>query len=167
MEHHGPLPPGEERHEFLERQPTYWLKRAYQALRRHVDQGLREYGMTLPQRDVLLTLYEEGPMDQGTLRERLGLEQSSVSRLVDGLVRRNLVELQRGSDRRVRVAALTHSGTELLLKSPGATELGSSVMMSGLSAKECAELVRLLKTCSNNLTNQNQAASEDLPLAQH
>ena len=35
--HTGPLPPGLERREFLEQQPTYWLKRCYQSLRRHVD----------------------------------------------------------------------------------------------------------------------------------
>src|SRR5918911_671209 len=106
MQHtvHGPLPPGPERTAFLERQPTYWLKRCYQALRREVEGALRQYGLTLSQRDVLLTLYEEGPLDQGALREHLGLEQSSVSRLVDGLVRRDLVELRPGaSDRRVRI----------------------------------------------------------------
>src|SRR5947209_15822792 len=114
---HGPLPPGRERREFLEQQPTYWLKRCYQSLRRNVDQELRHYGLTLSQRDVLLTLYEEGPLDQGTLRERLGLEQSSVSRLVDGLTRRGLVELRNGeADRRVRIAALTSEGQDLLLQ---------------------------------------------------
>src|SRR5436305_13320249 len=112
---YGPLPPGKERLGFLEQQPTYWLKRCYQALRRNVDGELRPYGLTLSQRDVLLTLYAEGPLDQGTLRDYLGLEQSSVSRLVDGLVRRGLVELQPGEDdRRVRVAALTDPGHELL-----------------------------------------------------
>jgi DNA-binding transcriptional regulator GbsR (MarR family) len=100
----GPLPAGKERQEFLETQPTYWLKRCYQALRRCVEQELREYGLTLSQRDVLLALWEREAIDQTELRERLGLEQSSVSRLVDGLVRRQLVELREGeTDRRVRI----------------------------------------------------------------
>src|SRR5947209_4196032 len=115
----GPLPPGRARQEFLEHQPTYWLKRCYQALRRTVDGGLREYGLTLSQRDVLLALYEEGPLDQTALRERSGLEQSSLSRLVEGLVRRGLVRVNPGEDRRVRVASLTEEGEELLLRSPG------------------------------------------------
>jgi MarR family transcriptional regulator for hemolysin len=149
--HHGPLPPGTERQDFLERQPTYWLKRCYQALRRTVDQSLREYGLTLSQRDVLLTLYEEGPLDQGMLRERLGLEQSSVSRLVDGLVRRGLVELQPGEDRRVRIADLSDQGKRLLLRTPGSSELGGAVMVAGLTLQEQRELVRLLRHCSENL----------------
>jgi MarR family transcriptional regulator, transcriptional regulator for hemolysin len=150
--HRGPFPPGAVRREFLEAQPTYWLKRCYQALRRTVEAGLRAYGLTLSQRDVLLALYEDGPLDQGMLRERLGLEQSSVSRLVDGLVRRNLVELRFGeTDRRHRIAALTSSGEALLLRSPGASELGGSIMTQGLSSEEYHDLVRLLRRCSENL----------------
>jgi MarR family transcriptional regulator for hemolysin len=153
--HHGPFPPGAERREFLERQPTYWLKRCYQALRRTVDAGLREYGLTLSQRDVLLTLYEEGPMDQTALRDRLGLEQSSVSRLVDGLVRRGLIDLRPGeTDRRTRIAAISIDGTALLLRTPGSSELGGRAMTEGLSDEERAELVRLLRHCAAMLDVQ-------------
>lgn len=149
----GALPPGPDRRAFLESQPTYWLKRCYQALRRSVDQELRRYGLTLSQRDVLLTLWEDGPLDQGALRERLGLEQSSVSRLVEGLVRRELVSLGAGErDRRVRIAVLTPDGEALLQRTPGSSELGGTAMVAGLSETERHELVRLLRRCTDNLT---------------
>jgi MarR family transcriptional regulator, transcriptional regulator for hemolysin len=148
-----PYPPGPERREFLERQPTYWLKRCYGAMRRTVDAELRAFGLTLSQRDVLLTLYEEGPLDQSTLRLRLGLEQSSVSRLVDGLARRGLVTLTPlEGDKRVRIAALTTAGRSLLVQSPGSSALAGDVMLEGLSNRERAELIRLLKHCAENLT---------------
>jgi DNA-binding MarR family transcriptional regulator len=157
----GPLSPGAERQKFLERQPTYWLKRCYQALRRSVDQALRQYGLTLSQREVLLTLYEEGPLDQGSLRDRLGLEQSSVSRLVDGLVRRRLVELRPGeADRRLRVASLSPQGEQLLLATPGASELGGTLMVSTLSRDEQDELIRLLKQCTDNLLRGNHGTTD-------
>jgi MarR family transcriptional regulator, lower aerobic nicotinate degradation pathway regulator len=164
MQHRGPMAPGDARREFLEQQPTYWLKRSYQLLRRTVDAELRAYGLTLSQRDVLLALYEEGPLDQGALRDRLGLEQSSVSRLVDGLVRRALVELQTGAvDRRVRLAVLTPEGRDLLLTTPGASELGGTVMVQDMSALERRELVRLLERCVDNLSGHEAArpASRD------
>jgi MarR family transcriptional regulator for hemolysin len=150
----GPMPPGRERQEFLEQQPTYWLKRCYQALRRTVDSGLREYGLTLSQRDVLLTLYEEGPLDLTALRQRSGLEQSSLSRLVDGLARRELVQVQAGADRRTRIASLTRAGKDLLLNTPGASQLGGEHMVRGLTASEREELVRLLRRCADNLHQQ-------------
>jgi len=153
---HGPLPPGRRRQEFLEAQPTYWLKRCYQALRRSVDQDLRGYGLTLSQRDVLLALWENGPMDQTDLRERLGLEQSSVSRLVEGLVRRHLVELTEGEkDRRVRVASLTDAGRSLLMHTPGSSELGGAQLVAGLTQAEQRELIRLLQHCTDNLTRHS------------
>lgn len=153
--HRGAYPPGEARERFLEQQPTYWLKRCYQSLRRAVDAGLREYGLTLSQREVLLALYEEGPLDQTALRERSGLEQSSLSRLVDGLVRRGLVELCPGADRRVRIASITDRGRDLLQATPGASELGGEIMVDGLSPGERQELIRLLRRCSDNLTERD------------
>lgn len=155
--HTGPLPPGLERREFLEQQPTYWLKRCYQSLRRHVDTALRQYGLTLSQRDVLLALYEEGPLDQRSLRERLNLEQSTVSRMVDGLVRRDLVELRPGdADRRTRIAALTAYGAHVLQQTPGSSALGGTAMVAGLSEEERRELVRLLRKCTDNLNEASE-----------
>jgi len=157
----GPLPPGAERREFLEQQPTYWLKRCYQSLRRTVEQELRQYGLTLSQRDVLLTLYEDGPLDQGALCDRMGLQQSSVSRLVDGLSRRHLVELCPGEfDRRVRIAVITERGEQLLLQTPGSSSLGGSIMTAGLSAEERAQLVCLLRRCTANLTTPQPPQGE-------
>lgn len=153
--HSGPLPPGEARRAFLEAQPTYWLKRCYQLLRRAVDAELREYGLTLSQRDVLLALWSSGSLDQSTLRQQVGLEQSSVSRLVDGLVRRGLVELSgTEEDLRVRIASLTHAGRELLSHTPGSSELGGAAMVEGMSIKEQQELVRLLKHCAARLESK-------------
>lgn len=153
--HRGAYPPGEARERFLQQQPTYWLKRCYQSLRRAVDAGLREYGLTLSQREVLLALYEEGPLDQTSLRERSGLEQSSLSRLVDGLVTRGLIELRPGSDRRVRIASITDDGRDLLHATPGASELGGEIMVAGLSPDERQQLIRLLRRCSDNLTERD------------
>lgn len=157
----GPLPAGAQRRAFLESQPTYWLKRCYQTLRRSVDQELRHYGLTLSQRDVLLALWEDGPLDQGALTERLGLEQSSVSRLVDGVARRGLVSINsHQSDRRVRVAALTPDGIDLLQRTPGSSHLGGRAMLSALSTSEQRELVRLLRQCTQSLLENEQATDK-------
>jgi DNA-binding MarR family transcriptional regulator len=86
----------------------------------------------------------------------LGLEQSSVSRLVDGLTRKALVELHSGAeDRRVRTASLTDRGRELLLRTPGSSALGGSTMTAGLSQKEKSELIRLLEMCTDNLNGRS------------
>jgi DNA-binding MarR family transcriptional regulator len=131
-------------------------------LRRGVDQQLRHYGLTLSQRDVLLALWENGPTDQTALRDRLGLEQSSVSRLVDGLARRGLVALDPAKeDRRVRIAHLTSGGAHLLRRTPGSSELGGELMLGGLTEAERNELVRLLKHCAGNLYSWSPTAQPE------
>jgi MarR family transcriptional regulator, organic hydroperoxide resistance regulator len=151
------LPPSLERARFLEQQPTYWLKRCYQALRRTVEAELRPYSLTLSQRDVLLILHHDGPQDQASLREQLGLEQSSVSRLIDGLVQRRLVELGAGrSDRRIRVATLTSEGEQTLRQTPGSSALGGELMVQDLTPDEKNDLVRLLRQCAHNLSDDSQ-----------
>lgn len=137
------------RREFLDRQPTYWLKRSYQALRRRVDNELRPFGITLSQRDVLLILYHSGPLTLGALRDRLGLEQSSVSRLVEGLARRGLVSVvEDREDRRSRVANLTHEGQTVLAQTPGASLLAGTMLSSVLTSSETEQLISLLQRCT-------------------
>ncbi|GAC1511797.1 MAG: hypothetical protein NVS2B16_13760 [Chloroflexota bacterium] len=106
----------------------------------------------MSQRELLLSLYEDGPLDQSALRVRLNLEQSSVSRLVEGLARRGFIDVRAGSDdRRVRVSSLTHTGESILRQTPGSSALGGTVMMQGLSHDERNQLVELLKRCTRNL----------------
>ena len=141
-----------DRQDFLDRQPTYWLKRSYQALRRRVDEQLRPTGITLSQRDALLTLYHHGPATHGCLAEKLGLEQSSVSRLIDGLARRGLVTVRAGvTDRRSRTVSLTDDGRTVLEQTPGAARLAGSVLATALSDLEREELIRLLRKCTEAL----------------
>ncbi len=144
-----PSGPTAGRQEYLERQPTYWLKRSYQALRRRVDNDLRPFGITLSQRDVLLNLFHSGPMPLRRLRDRLGLEQSSVSRLVDGLVRRGLVMVvEDTADRRSRIADLTGAGRAVISETPGAAQLAGSLLTAELSSDEVNQLIDLLRRCT-------------------
>lgn len=154
------------RQEYLERQPTYWLKRCYQAARRRVDNDLRPFGITLSQRDVLLTLQHFGPMALGDLRVRLGLEQSSLSRLVEGLVRRGLVVVvEDRADRRSRVADLTTDGRAVITETPGASSLAGSVLSAELSADEIEQLLHLLRRCTRVFESSSGAEVEDSVLA--
>jgi DNA-binding MarR family transcriptional regulator len=150
------------RQEFLERQPTYWIKRSYIALRRRVDSELRHLGITLSQRDALLTLRHSGPMSMNALSDALGLEQSSVSRLVLGLSRRGLLELREDrKDRRMRHVSITDRGAELLAQTPGSSSIASGILAKALDPSETEQLLRLLRKATVQLeslatTNHHQ-----------
>lgn len=75
----------------------------------------RCFGVTMSQCLTLETLLEYGPQTVRQLAERLGLDDSTVTRLVDVLVRDGLLERSRADsgDRRRVYVALSERGAEL------------------------------------------------------
>src|SRR3972149_8384810 len=69
------------------------------------------YGITVSQCYLLDALSPEGPLSMQELASHLCLKISTVTRLVDGLVKKNLVRRHKDSeDRRVVRAELTETG---------------------------------------------------------
>ena len=82
--------------------------RQYQS-RNRVDLGY--YGVTISQCHLLETLSESGPLSMQELASRLCLQISTVTRLVDGMVRKRLVKRKKDArDRRVVRVELTDGG---------------------------------------------------------
>lgn len=70
-------------------------------------------GHTLSQCFILLSV-PDGGMDMSTLSEKLGLDNSTTTRLVNTLEKHGLIRRERGQeDRRVMVVRLTPKGHEL------------------------------------------------------
>ena len=73
-------------------------------------------GVTLAQCCVLLEIDENGRLTMGQLASRLRLDNSTLSRTIDGLVGRGLVErLREDKDRRVVRIQLTEEGDAVCL----------------------------------------------------
>ncbi|MBI2839549.1 MAG: MarR family transcriptional regulator [Acidobacteria bacterium] len=73
------------------------------------------YGLTVSQCYALEALSREGILATSELAERLGLDLSSTTRIVDQLVRKKLAIRRRGaSDARVREIATTDAGRRLV-----------------------------------------------------
>lgn len=70
-------------------------------------------GLSMPQ-FILLRALRLGPLPAGQLAQRFGVSRPTITRTVDGLVKKGLVERQTDpSDRRVAMIALTASGQAL------------------------------------------------------
>ena len=71
--------------------------------------------LSITQLATLYVLDGDEPVSLGVLAERVGRSVSAVSRLVDGLVRRGLVERrEHPTDRRVRRVAIAEDGEAVL-----------------------------------------------------
>src|SRR4051794_7284853 len=96
--------------------PTIFaLKRAHQATRKALDDGLACYDLTSAQLDVLICLHSRGEVEQRDLQASLGVTSATLTRLLDGMVARALVERRpSAADARVNLIATTAKGRALL-----------------------------------------------------
>ena len=70
----------------------------------------RQY--TLQQILILATIPDKG-MDMTSLAEKIGVDNSTVTRLIDGMVRLNLVEKKKSYlDKRITIVSLTEKGNQ-------------------------------------------------------
>lgn len=131
-------------------------------LRAEVYHG--EFGDLSPvQVRALQEMREE--ISMGELAERLGLAESSVTRLVDRLEELGLAERRsgiRGEDRRRVLASLTGTGRDRIERVEGARREFMREILSTLEDREQRTLVRLFDKVVNVLrTREAEAAARD------
>ena len=90
------------------------LRRATRALTQLYDDAMAPSGLRVTQFSLLRTLAREGVLRIRDLAERTLLDRTALSRNLDPLIARGLVEAVRGSDARTRRIALTPAGERAL-----------------------------------------------------
>jgi DNA-binding MarR family transcriptional regulator len=90
------------------------LREAARAVSRVYEAGYAPLGLTSTQFSIMVAvnLYGRAPLSR--LAERLVLDRTSLYRALKPLVRRKMLAIQAGRDRRERVAVLTPAGMQLL-----------------------------------------------------
>lgn len=103
--------------------------------------------LTVPQFRCLALLRRNPGCGLGELAERIGLSDPSMSKLVDGLVRRGLVARAPGLDDRRRVAlALTEAGAGLLAAARDAATSAYARRLAELPEADLAQVAATLRT---------------------
>ena len=94
---------------------------------------------------VLCTLHSSGPLSQGSLGERLGIDRTTMVQLVDELERRGLVERKRNpDDRRSYQLTLTPEGGETWGRAKELAEGSEDQVLAVLDDEERDALRELL-----------------------
>jgi DNA-binding MarR family transcriptional regulator len=95
--------------------------------------------ITLPQFRVLVVLCAEGPLRSGVLSERLGIHQSTLTRLADRLVAQGWVRREPNAESRREVMIdLTDAGRELVTKVLEARRADLAAILSQVTPQERA-----------------------------
>ncbi len=137
------------------------LKRAYQATRKVMDEQLAQFGTTSSQLDVLIYLLKNGRTEQRKLQSALGVTSATLTRMVDIMVKHNLIERQASAeDARVNWISLLKNGLTLChtLKQREAGYLEQ--IFKGFSKSEVALLTDWLERVANNMGDSSESFYE-------
>jgi DNA-binding MarR family transcriptional regulator len=110
-------------------------------------QTLREHGLTEPQYNVLRVIRgfrSEGPVSINFIRDRMLDKSSDVSRIVDNLLEKGLIDRKESPvDRRQKEIDITEKGLTLLSRMI-TCDKKSDMLLQRLTLEEVDELNRLL-----------------------
>jgi DNA-binding MarR family transcriptional regulator len=105
------------------------------------------YGLTWPQAFTIETLSREGRLFMSALGERLGVKESTATRILNLLVRDNLVERKPGEqDRRQVSVSLTEAGRTMARKLVACREKGIEELLSAMTQAQRKSLIAAMET---------------------
>lgn len=134
--------------------------------RRAVDLRLQPYGLTEATWLPMLRLARAPvPMRQKDLAASLGLDNSSVVRILDGLQAQGLIERREGDgDRRAKAIGLTEPGRALVARVEAASLEVREELFAGIDDREIEIAFRVLDRIGQKLAadrpDEKQAARE-------
>ena len=104
------------------------------------------FDLTPVQYAALATISTNPAIDQITLAGLIAYDRTTITGVVDRLVQKDLVVRETSSrDRRARELTITDEGRKILRKITPAVEEAQRIMLRGLTEKEAADLMRLLR----------------------
>ncbi len=140
----------------------YILKQAQHALRTHMDERLREIGLSTAQYALLTALQEAKVASGAELARRCFVKPQTVTGLIAGLTRAGLI-VRSPSRRHGRVieTRLTPDGLRLFRRARTIVYAIEEEMLSDLSASERAALGQMLRVCALRLGGRSVERDED------
>lgn len=129
----------------LSQRLTYLLKRALLDLEELHRQHLAPLGIDVRELTVLLLVDAREPESQQQAAQRLGVDRTTMVKMLDGLEDKGLVERHADDkDRRRNVVALTHAGHRALDTAVHASDTAERLLLGQLDDGEQAHLRALL-----------------------
>jgi MarR family transcriptional regulator for hemolysin len=130
--------------------------------RRAIDQRLQPFGLTEATWQPLLYIARSRePMLQKNLAASLGIECSTLVRLIDALDHAGLIERQTGGDRRSRTLHVTPRGRALVEQVEAAAPGIRAQVLADVSDAELATTLSVFEKICAGLTRERTSASAD------
>lgn len=124
----------------------FWVGSLGSAMKNSLNRRLAVHGITSPQWAIIETCYHLEADSVSKLGRYIPVDAAAISRQVDRLVAKGLLQRRRGTrDRRTVRINLTPAGRELVLGLAHLVRANNDRFLNRLDSVEQAELVRILK----------------------
>ncbi len=146
----------------LEESLGYLVGRAARSLGASLNRNFHEagYDVTCEQWSILVNLAERNGQSQQELAGVTCKDKTSMTRLIDGMEKHNLVvRVPDKSDRRQKLIYLTNKGKQFRQKLVKVTEMTLRQAEGGIHTKELAHCKDILKKIYANLIEKNSCTS--------
>ena len=133
--------------------------------RRAMDEQLLPFGLTEATWLPLLYVSRAGaPLRQKDLAEIIGIEGSTLVRLIDALDKARLIERQTDEDRRAKLISLTSRGRAVVKRVEAAAVTIRQRTLAGINDAELAVTLKVLeRVCAALDSSSSLPDSEDEP----
>lgn len=121
------------------------LRRATRALTQLYDDAMAPSGLRVTQFSVLRTLSREGPKAMTVLASTLLLDRTALTRTLDPLLERGLVEIVAGPDTRTRTVSLTAAGKRALRMATPYWQEAQQVVSQRVGAAKLEGFIAILR----------------------
>ncbi|MBP1154522.1 MULTISPECIES: MarR family winged helix-turn-helix transcriptional regulator [unclassified Paenibacillus] len=138
----------------LERSLGYKLFNASRLINNRLNRKFKEkeFPVTHEQWQIMITLWEEDGQTQNRLACSTQKDQPSISRLIDNMIKRNLVtRLPHSKDRRTNLIYLTPEGREMQKGLIGQAQQTIAEASTGVDREEMKVCMRVLDKIIANL----------------
>lgn len=123
----------------------YWLRCLSNLVSSTFAERLAKSDISVAQWVVLRTLFEKRNVTLNEAATEVGVDKSSLSRMVERMVQRGLLTRSQGSDRRSVGLALTPAAMKLVPQLAALADENDAAFFGSLSAKEREDLLAMIK----------------------
>lgn len=134
---------------------VYCLKRSHLSVRHLMDESLAQYGLTAAQMEIMGAVCNANGLEHRVLVDWLGVASPTLTSIVDGLVKRGLIERRTSAeDARVKKLYVTDEGWGLFEQIKDGRDAFLSQLTAGFSDEEIDQfseyLLRLAENCGDD-----------------
>lgn len=136
----------------LERHPFFWLTQAIAARDSELAQGLREFGLRVPEWRALAALYARRLCTMSELADLATIDRTTLTRTIDRMQESGWLERRADAgDMRVTRLALTAAGRRMFDRIWPTVERLNALALAGLPQSDIQALRRILQRMRANL----------------